>query len=97
MNTTLRITKYAGTAVAGLAISCTLSAPALAMRPPAPEPGNGPVVAAPQSAGHEETIASDGTDWSSLGTGLVGGAAFTGLVVLAGSQVRRQRRQSRTA
>lgn len=110
MNTTsLRIAKYAGAGIAGLATSVVLAAPALAMRPD-PIPGSGQqqriyesdIIANSGSPEDREgpaaTLASrtggstsGGMDWSSVATGLGGGAVLGGAVVLSAAQARRRR------
>jgi hypothetical protein len=110
MNTTsLRIAKYAGAGIAGLATSVVLAAPALAMRPdPIPESGQtqriyeSQIIAdaahANDRKGQAAAVASrigdstsGGTDWSSVATGLGGGAVLGGAVVLGAAQARRRR------
>jgi hypothetical protein len=100
--TTVRIATYAGACVAGLATSCVLAAPALAMAPPvpAPEPGSGQhhkifdsldgrSGPAATQASADIGSASGGVDWSTLAYVLGGGMALTGFVVLGATQVRR--------
>jgi hypothetical protein len=101
--TTLQIAKYAGAGVAGIATSCVLAAPALAMQPPVPDPvpgsgqhhkifdsldgRQGPAATPPSTSGGS---ASSGIDWSTLAATLGGGAMLAGVAVLGATQVRRR-------
>jgi hypothetical protein len=110
MNTTsLRIAKYAGAGIAGLATSVVLAAPALAMQPE-PIHGSGQhqriyeseIIADSVSTELRKapttTVASrvggstsGGLDWSSVATGLGGGAVLGGAVVVSAARTRRRR------
>jgi len=104
MNTfTADLAKYAGACIAGIATSCVLAAPALAMQPPVPEPvpGSGehhkifdsmedrygPAGTAPAT---DVGGTSDGVDWSTLAGALGGGVALAGAAVLGATQIRRR-------
>ncbi|HET7683682.1 MAG TPA: hypothetical protein VFK34_08460 [Marmoricola sp.] len=108
MNTTTRhLTRYAGAALVAGAAACTFSTPAFAM----PEPGVPPLPvhgnSFPATAIHPGDLtpgtpartrpAEPGIDWSTLATGLAGGAALTGIVVVAGAEARRRTRQPHPA
>lgn len=100
--TTLRVAEYAAACVGGVAVSCVLAAPAVALQPPAPapDPGSGqhhkifdsldgrtgPVA---QPAKSDAAPASDGVDWSLLAAVLGGGMALTGAAALGATQIRR--------
>lgn len=108
--TTLRVARYAGAGLVGIAASGVLAAPALAMRLD-PIPGDGQVQIAPHPdqgtanslvgtttptpASDRAGSASDGIDWSSLAAGFGGGAMLTGVVVFGAKQF--QRHQARPA
>ncbi|RNM12407.1 hypothetical protein [Nocardioides pocheonensis] len=109
MNTfTADLAKYAGACVAGIATSCVLAAPALAMQPPVPDPvpgsgehhkifdsldgRGGP---APTTPTTDVGSTSDGIDWSTLGAALGGGMALVGAGALGATQIHR--RQARPA
>lgn len=99
MNTTTRLTRYAGAGFAAFAATCILSAPASAMNLPGPPvPVHGQSVdtqthtpAASRSTGTSAAPASSGIDWSTLTTGLLVGAGLSGAIGLAGMQTRRHR------
>jgi len=102
--TTLGITKYAGACVAGIATSCVIAAPAVAMAPPvpAPDPGSGQHHrifdsldgrdgAAPSATATKAAPASsDGVDWTTIAAVVGGGMALTGFVALGATQIRRR-------
>ena len=103
--TTLRVARYAGVGLAGIATSCVLAAPAQAMRPD-PTPGGGqrdPGTTNSQVTEHDATTnptrggvsTTDGIDWSSLAAGFGSGAMLTGVVVIGATQLHR--RQARPA
>jgi hypothetical protein len=101
--TTLGITKYAGACVAGLATSCVIAAPAIAMAPPAPAPDpgssqhhkifdslDGRQGPAPSAPATRPAPTSDGVDWTTIAAVVGGGMALTGFVALGATQIRRR-------
>ena len=104
-NTTLGIAKYTGVCVAGVATSCVIAAPAIAMAPPAPAPDPGSSQHhkifdsldgrdGPSSTANSTKAApaSDGIDWTTIALVLAGGVAVTGFVALGATEVRRHHR-----
>jgi hypothetical protein len=109
MNTTaVRLARYAGAGISGIAVSWVLAAPAIAMLPPDPDPGtvsprdqklaeywDGHTGSPATATGTDTSSTSGGVDWSNLATALGGGAVLVGAVAVGATQLRR--RQARPA
>jgi len=101
--TSLGIAKYTGVCVAGIATSCVIAAPALAMAPPAPAPDpgssqhhkifdsqDGRQGPAPTASISNALPSSSSIDWTTIAFVVGGGMAVTGLVAFGVTQVHRR-------